>query len=68
MASDLDRVDHHRSSADWVAGLWRLEDARLLKLDAQGDVRRVDDPALPRADLPGPPAYSSIDIESPRAM
>ena len=35
MASDLDRVDHHRSSTDWVAGLWRSEDARLLKLDAQ---------------------------------
>ena len=34
MASDLDRVDHHRSSADWVAGLWRAEDAKLLKLDA----------------------------------
>jgi NAD+ diphosphatase len=35
MASDLDRVDHHRSSTDWVAGLWRADDARLLKLDAQ---------------------------------
>ena len=34
MASDLDRVDHHRNSTDWVAGLWRAEDARLLKLDA----------------------------------
>ena len=34
MASDLDRVDHHRSSVDWVAGLWRSEDAKLLKLDA----------------------------------
>jgi len=33
MASDLDRVDHHRRSADWVAGLWRAEDAKLLKLD-----------------------------------
>ena len=35
MASDLDRVDHHRRSAEWVAGLWRAEDAKLLKLDAQ---------------------------------
>ena len=35
MASDLDRVDHHRGSAEWVAGLWRAEDAQLLKLDAK---------------------------------
>jgi len=35
MASDLDRVDHHRGSTEWVAGLWRSEDAKLLKLDAQ---------------------------------
>jgi len=34
MASDLDRVDHHRGSTDWVGGLWRSPDARLLKLDA----------------------------------
>ena len=34
VASDLDRVDHHRNSTDWVAGLWRAEDAKLLKLDA----------------------------------
>jgi NAD+ diphosphatase len=34
MASDLDRVDQHRKSSDWVAGLWRAEDARLLKLDS----------------------------------
>ena len=33
MASDLDRVDHHRGSAEWVADLWRAEDAKLLKLD-----------------------------------
>ncbi|HEY5822607.1 MAG TPA: NAD(+) diphosphatase [Propionibacteriaceae bacterium] len=32
-ASDLDRVDHHRGSSDWVAGLWRSPDAKLLKLD-----------------------------------
>ncbi len=32
-ASDLDRVDHHRASTEWVAGLWRAEDAKLLKLD-----------------------------------
>lgn len=31
-ASDLDRVDHHRRSSDWVAGLWRAPDAKLLKL------------------------------------
>jgi NAD+ diphosphatase len=35
MASDLDRVDHHRGSEEWVAGLWRAEDAQLLKLDAK---------------------------------
>ena len=35
-ASDLDRVDHHRRSTDWVAGLWRAPDAKLLKLDANG--------------------------------
>jgi NAD+ diphosphatase len=35
MASDLDRVDHHRGSDEWVAGLWRAEDAQLLKLDAK---------------------------------
>jgi NAD+ diphosphatase len=37
MASDLDRVDHHRGSAEWVAGLWYAEDAKLLTLD--GDSR-----------------------------
>lgn len=35
MASDLDRVDHHRRSIDWVAGLWRSPEAKLLKLDAE---------------------------------
>ena len=35
LASDLDRVDHHRRSADWVAKLWRADDAKLLKLDAE---------------------------------
>jgi hypothetical protein len=35
-ASDLDRVDHHRRSTDWVAGLWRAPDAKLLKLRADG--------------------------------
>jgi NAD+ diphosphatase len=35
LASDLDRVDHHRSSTDWVAGLWRTPDAKLLKLNAE---------------------------------
>lgn len=34
MSSDLDRVDQHRGSTDWVAGLWRSEDAKLLKIDA----------------------------------
>ena len=33
MASDLDRVDHHRGSADG-GGLWYAEDAKLLTLDA----------------------------------
>lgn len=35
MPSDLDRVDHHRASADWVAGLWHAEDAKLLTVDAE---------------------------------
>ncbi|HEY9471461.1 MAG TPA: NAD(+) diphosphatase [Propionibacteriaceae bacterium] len=35
IASDLDRVDHHRRSPEWVAGLWRDETAKLLKLDAE---------------------------------
>ena len=35
-ASDLDRVDHHRRSTEWVAGLWRAPDAKLLKLSADG--------------------------------
>jgi len=34
-ASELDRVDHHRRSEEWVAGMWRAEDALLLKLDAE---------------------------------
>jgi NAD+ diphosphatase len=38
MASDLDRVDHHRRSADWVANLWRADDAKLLKLDDRSRV------------------------------
>jgi NAD+ diphosphatase len=33
--SDLDRVDHHRGSAEWVAGLWHAEDAKLLTLDPE---------------------------------
>ncbi|HET9779446.1 MAG TPA: hypothetical protein VFP81_09205, partial [Propionibacteriaceae bacterium] len=35
MPSDLDRVDHHRGSAEWVSGLWHAEDAKLLTLDDQ---------------------------------
>jgi NAD+ diphosphatase len=35
LASDLDRVDHHRRSPEWVAELWRSEEAKLLKLDAE---------------------------------
>ena len=35
IASDLDRVDHHRVSAEWVANLWRADDAKLLKLDEE---------------------------------
>ena len=34
-ASDLDRVDKHRRAEDWVASLWRADDAKLLKLDAE---------------------------------
>ncbi len=35
-ASELDRVDQHRRSNDWVAGLWRAPDAKLLKLGSDG--------------------------------
>jgi NAD+ diphosphatase len=35
MPSDLDRVDHHRASPEWVAGLWYAEDAKLLIVDAE---------------------------------
>jgi NAD+ diphosphatase len=34
MASDLDRLDQHRKSSEWVAGLWRDDHAKLLKLDS----------------------------------
>lgn len=34
-ASDLDRVDEHRRSTEWVAQLWRSPEAKLLKLDDQ---------------------------------
>jgi NAD+ diphosphatase len=55
MASDLDRVDHHRGSNEWVAELWRSEDAKLLKLDAEskfttnagGSKLRMTKPFLP---------------------
>jgi NAD+ diphosphatase len=55
MASDLDRVDHHRGSTEWVAELWRAEDAKLLKLDAEsrfttnagGSKLRMTKPFLP---------------------
>lgn len=36
-SSELDRVSHHRRSEAWVAGLWRADDARLLKLDADAN-------------------------------
>lgn len=32
--SELDRVDQHRRSIEWAAGLWHQEDARLLKIGA----------------------------------
>ena len=35
MASDLDRVDQHRKSPEWVANLWRSDDAKLLKFDRE---------------------------------
>lgn len=55
MASDLDRVDHHRRSTEWVAELWRSEDAKVLKLDAEsrfttnagGSKLRMTKPFLP---------------------
>ena len=54
--SDLDRVDHHRASAEWVAGLWHAEDAKLLIVDAEsrfstnagGSKLRMTKPFMPR--------------------
>ena len=34
--SGLDRVDAHRTAPDWVAGLWRADDAQLLKITDTG--------------------------------
>lgn len=36
--SELDRVEQHRESVDWTAGLWRDEQARLLKVTESGEV------------------------------
>lgn len=33
--AELDRVDLHRRSTEWVANLWRQEDTLLLKIDAE---------------------------------
>ena len=35
MASDLDRVDQHRKNPEWVAQMWRADDAKLLKFDRE---------------------------------
>lgn len=34
--SALDRVDEHRCTPDWVAGLWSADDAQLLKVAEEG--------------------------------
>lgn len=46
VASSLDRVGHHRRSAEWVAQLWRSPDARLLKLDADASFTTLPDGSL----------------------
>ena len=46
VASSLDRVGHHRRSAEWVAQLWRSPDARLLKLDADAAFETLPDGSL----------------------
>ncbi|GAB3621962.1 NAD(+) diphosphatase [Mariniluteicoccus endophyticus] len=35
-ASQLDRAEMHRGSVEWVAGLWKREDALLVKVDDDG--------------------------------
>ena len=46
VASSLDRVGHHRRSAEWVAQLWRSPDARLLKLDGDASFTTLPDGSL----------------------
>ncbi|GAB3703827.1 NAD(+) diphosphatase [Mariniluteicoccus flavus] len=36
--SSLDRAEQHRASPEWVAGLWRREDALLVKADEDGNL------------------------------
>lgn len=38
MASLLDRADEHRGSAEWVRSLWYAEEARLVKITAEGQL------------------------------
>lgn len=37
-ASQLDRAEQHRSSPEWVAGLWRQDDALLVKVTDDGQL------------------------------
>lgn len=50
--SDLDRVGSHRVSTDWVAGLWKDEDAKLLKIDREGRFTTNDEGDLLRMTRP----------------
>ncbi len=40
--SELDRVHQHRSSEEWVGGLWQQENARLLKVTEAGEFYTCD--------------------------
>lgn len=50
--SELDRVEQHRESADWTAGLWRDEHARLLKVTEAGEIFTDSESAAMRCSRP----------------
>lgn len=50
--SELDRVEQHRESAEWTAGLWRDEHARLLKVTEAGDIFTDSDSKAMRCSRP----------------
>jgi NAD+ diphosphatase len=53
VASSLDRVGHHRRSPEWVAGLWRSPETRLLELDADASFTTHADGSLRLVEVVG---------------